>query len=323
MAGKVNPTDSRAEAYKACEKAGKPGTSKHTTCKKMIDVCLSQLSDSYTLITHAGPITLDNQKQCLNVSIDLAGMNFKLLGSRVKPKNDAPQTSAQKSKPRKPNRIKPKKKSEPVPTKPTTPGISHDVCDKFSTAGKNKNKACTDFMNICTAKPKGPYALPTSVGQLTADDQKSCVQIATTLADMGYNLGEPKSTDDSENPVEPSDSEDDSAPSETGPSFTKSFADLRLGLRVTGDRYVNVKRTLLFQGGKGIPIWLKYSVKRKQDGAFFMRYTVFKNGKALDGEQSLTFKADAGRINLAFEVILRSAGNFGNVESIRIIDLSD
>ncbi len=323
MAEKVDATISHAQAYEACEKAGKPGTSKHTTCKKMIDVCLSQPSDSYTLITDAGPVKLDNQSQCVSASIDLADMNFKLLGSKVKPKKDAPQKSAEKSKPDKPNRPNPKRKNEAAPRKPAAPIASPDVCKKFSTTGKNKNKACTDFMSICTAKPKGPYALPTSVGQLTADDQKSCTEIAMTLADMGYDLAKPKSSNNSESSVEPSESEEESPASETGPRFTKSFADIRLGLRVTGERYVDVKRTLLFDGGKGIPIWLKYSVKRKQDDTFFMRYTVFKNGRALDDEQSLTFKADAGKINLAFEVILKSEGNFGNVESIRIIDLSD
>ncbi|MFH1830795.1 MAG: hypothetical protein ABH871_08495 [Pseudomonadota bacterium] len=329
MAEKVSPKNDSAQAYNACEEAGKPGSTNNNTCRKMIDVCLSEPAGTYTLVTDAGPITLKEQDSCKSTAVTLASMNYKLVSYKVKPAKTPKPKARNQPKASKPEPSNSDKPNDTAPPNSPAPVTQYDECKSIGNTDTKMNKACNEYVNICMTKPKGPYRLFTTVGSIKAADQKSCVEIATTLASMGYERkiseDQPKHKKESDQPAKPNDSDKSTSSSDPVGGFRlrKSFATINLRLRVTGDRYTHERRTLLFEGGKGIPIVLKYSVKRKEGGAYVMRYTVLKGGKAIDGEQSLIFTATAGKINLGFEVALKRAGDFGDIESIRIVNLSD
>jgi hypothetical protein len=326
MGEKVNP---KTEAYAACDPLSSKGEGAVSSCKKGMDVCLSGSEGNFKIDTDAGSVEVDgDQQQCIAKIKKLTGFGYVIAGGVFKPPKVASadletESSASDT------------AAEPMPASEVEPAVveskppAGDVyagCKKAGAAGSEEHGTCVSIVDTCQASSEGPYEIFTDAGVVEPNNQVSCMKVAPALAKMGYKLvdpsGAPKADDAPETPPTADAKPDvDEADDESAATFVKSFADINLRLKVTGDSYATAKRKLHFEGGKGIPIKLEYKIEKLPSGSYSMVYTVYKGKNQIGDEESITFEASDGKIDLGFKVKLYDPDDFGSVESITIVEL--
>jgi hypothetical protein len=197
--------------------------------------------------------------------------------------------------------------------------------------GSEEHGTCVSIIDTCQASSEGPYKIPTDAGVVEPGNQFACMKVAPALAKMGYKLVGPSNAPDAKDAPETpptadvkpdvEETESDEADDDSDVTFVKSFADINLRLKVAGDTYTTSKHKLHFEGGKGIPIKLEYRIEKLESGAYTMHYTVYKGKNQIGDEESITFEASDGKIDLGFKVKLYDPDDFGSIESITIIEL--
>ncbi|MFA4873975.1 MAG: hypothetical protein WC690_01395 [bacterium] len=319
-AGQQPPPDPRA-AYARCDANSASGSAQNDSCKAAVNVCLSRPQGPYTLDTDRGPFLAQGQASCIDLASTLSKLNYRVTGgSTPLPPQPAqsqskPQTQASSATP-----------EPPKANQGGNAGGGKAVCKRAGSPGSESNRRCEQLSRSCSSSPSGPYTLDTNRGPFKAEGQQSCFDLASSLASMGYEQNSAAQAEpNAPGPIPPSNPQAQGQPQvgELGVTrFIKPFGDVNIRLRVMGGRIVEERRTLLFEGVKGIQINIRYSSTWLQPGRCRLSYTIFnKDGNQIGDPQTLDFGTSGNQINLGFEVALYSAGNFGSVKSVRVISL--
>jgi len=199
--------------------------------------------------------------------------------------------------------------------------------------GAKSEEACVGMATKCANESEWPMKLSTTGGVFTAKDEDKCFLFSKVLAGKGYELGTPgaippKPKDESTGSAETEGAKaEDSHDTTDGdefegrePDFVKSFSDLHLALNANGET-IEEEMVLHFEGGKGIPIKLEYSIEKLSSGRYSMDYTIYKDDSSIGGEQSITFEVSGKGLELGFAIKLRKKDNFKKIKWIEIVEI--
>jgi hypothetical protein len=331
MGEKVNP---KAKAYAACDPLSSKGEGAVSSCKKGMDVCLSGNEGTFKIDTDVGAVEFEgDQQQCIAKIKKLTGFGYVIAGGVFKPPKTASADLGTEQSASGETEPAPASDSEPAAVENKPPaGDIYAGCKKAGSPGSEGHGTCVSIVDTCQASSEGPYEIFTDAGVIEPNNQLSCMKVAPALAKMGYKLVDPSSSPKAEDAPETPPAADakpdveepgnDEADDDDGATtFVKSFTDINLRLKVTGDSYATAKRILHLEGGKGIPIKLEYKIEQLPTGRYSMDYKVYKGKKQIGDEESITFEASDGKIDLGFKVKLYDPTDFGSVESITIVEL--
>lgn len=197
--------------------------------------------------------------------------------------------------------------------------------------------ACADMVARCTEDGSWPRHIETPWGRFTPTKHSTCMEIAEILVHRIVS-GDETEAQPSTPPArkEPS---PQAPPKQTPPN--SSAAPLtpikradpakhlimpfsHCGIRrlgTTGTSRAEIRRTLHFPDGKGLPMRLRYSLKPFSDGRYVsMEYTIFRGRKPIGGKQSIVFE-QRGTLNLGFEIQLRNPHDYSRITSMSIVPL--
>lgn len=326
MGGKVNP---KAKAYASCDSMSAKGEGVVSSCKKGMDVCLSGDGGTYKIETDSGAFEIPgDQQSCISKVKKITDFGYVVTGGLFSPPKTKAGESEADSEP-----SASAAEDAPAPEAESAPPVGNVYagCSKAGAPGSKEHDTCKGIVDICQASPEGPFEIYTDSGPVTPHDQSTCMKVAPALAIMGYELVDPSESPAEDEPevkpeaAEPAVDEEvpgsDDSDEDGTTAIIKSFADINLRLKVTGDSYATAKRILHFEGGKGIPVKLEYKIEQLSTGRYSMNYTVYKGKAQIGEEESIIFDAEDGKIDLGFKVKLYDPEDFGNVESITIVAL--
>lgn len=323
---------------KECEAAAK--VCKDDACSWAMEFCESNASWPAEIPTSEKSFPVENPYLCMKLVKILAGKGKKIL-SPVKSEpaaevqdvavseEESPTSDAAKTEVLEDDDVPAGDDAESAAPK-TAPAVNHpNKCEKLE--GTEQHGACMEISAECAKSSSWPFSIETTGGYFEAENQSMCLRLGKILAGKGFELGKPipKSAEPAEPTPDaaPNESVDETPPAEepedddSAATFVKSFADINLRLKVTGDSYATAKRILHFEGGKGIPIKLEYRIEELPSGSYSMDYTVYKGKEQIGEEESITFEASDGKIDLGFEVKLYDPDDFGSIESVTIVNL--
>ncbi len=351
MAGKVAPN------YSACTAAGPEGSRNNQSCRWFMDICASTPKSPYVLITDQGDVTALTRDWCMLNAVTLGrqGRISLQITNIPQPAGNGPGSTSQSSttssrktpapQPHVPPANRALATSSTSSSSAPTPGPAHQQqppadaipppsppaqdptaffasCATAGPEGSLKNAVCRAFVTSCTQDTTSRYELATDHGKYRAPDLASCVRLSVSLSQQGFlplegHIPTTATVPATPEPVHQVQTRDPLR-------HVKSFADLNLRLRVTGQQFTEDRRTLLFDTAAGIPLRLRYAVSSLGNGRYRMQYAVYvqEETSPLGGEQMLDFTATNGQVHLGFELRLQREKNFRSIRSIRVINLA-
>lgn len=327
-------------AARTCEK------NKDENCGRALDFCSSNTAWPALLHTSkdssARTYRASNPAICLGLVRIFSNGGHSFVRGEPEEKKAQPAPEKEESSEHKSNSAHPAPREGETPPPPADKppveaptDIDTSVCDPMK--GKQK-EGCIDLVKECTQVESWPHTIETTGERhYSPASPASCMRLATILSgsnrfllstaerfkDKETNSPKPekKTTQDRKQRTSTRKSTPtyDSDTASSNFTITKPFSDINLRLRVTGNRKVEEKRTLHFEGGKGLPLEIRYSVEKLSTGRYLMEYSLSRRGKAIGGDQSITFSAPNGVINLAFEIVLAKENDFSKIRSITIV----
>jgi hypothetical protein len=194
-------------------------------------------------------------------------------------------------------------------------------------------KACTDTVQFCSTNETWPERVKTRWRDFLAVDRTACMKFASIHA---YLLKTHTRDEAAPTPEQPPVAEKKQTPTvdrnqtprgiqiaPAGNRQIKAFSDCGIRrLSMTGNAFSEVRRTLHFPNGKGLPIKLRYSLKPLNDGGLVsMEYTIFRGRTPIGGQQSILFQPHNDGLHLGFEIHLARSNDYSRIDSMSIISL--
>ncbi len=308
------------------------------SCHSAIDHCATNDSWPSSLVTDKSEYEVKNPYLCMMMVKILSGKGHKFVSPLGKDpsfeKQEAATSESQSPAPAAPEEAEDEQQVEATAghTPPSAEAKAQHAENCDSLEGEGKQGACAEISALCASNSSWPLTIETTGGYVEAKNEYLCMMLAQIVAGKGSVLGEPVAKDakaakppeeagSSEAPDAPPPPDDQAGEEDDGIYLTKPFSDSNLRLKVTGGNSVEVRRTLHFEGGKGIPIKMSYSVEALSDDSYLMKYSISKGKEPIDEDQSIEFKAPGGEINLGFKIGLYDEGDFGSIKSIEVVEL--